>query len=228
MSVSVAIPSHHKAALYDSPGNITVKIQDVETPKPGLGEVLVRLTHSGVCHSDVSVMTNSWAFLPFPIQPGQIGGHEGVGEVVAIGPGVGEAGPNIGARVGIKWIADTCGGCVHCISGDDVSCAGLKISGYFTPGTFQQYVISKANYVTPIPHGLASEIAAPLLCGGVTVYSALKKSGAQPGDFVVIPGCSGGLGHLGLQLGSRVFGYRMIVGYLLFIHLAADSRLTSI
>ncbi|KIW36779.1 uncharacterized protein PV06_11065 [Exophiala oligosperma] len=99
---------------------------------------------------------------------------------------------------------------LHCISGDDVSCGGLKISGYYTPGTFQQYVLSKANYVTPIPEDLASEIAAPLLCGGVTVYSALKKSGAQPGDFVVIPGCSGGLGHLGLQLGSRVFGYRMI------------------
>lgn len=225
----MTVPTHHKAALYSSPGNIAVELEDVPTPTPGLGEVLVRLSHTGVCHSDLAVMTNSWAFLPFPIQPGQIGGHEGVGKIISVGPGIEVGGPKVGDRVGVKWIAQTCGGCVHCISGDDVSCEGLKISGYYTPGTFQEYVIAKANYVTPVPDGLASEVAAPLLCGGVTVYSALKKTGARPGDYVVIPGCSGGLGHLGLQLGSRVFGFRMIVSNTIDLPdacLLAGGRLT--
>lgn len=211
-SINTNIPAHHKAAIYDNPGNVSVKIQTIETPKPKQGEVLVRLTHSGVCHSDLGIMMNSWRILPFPTQQGQVGGHEGVGEIVAFGPGAESAGLKVGDRVGIKWIAETCGGCAPCFVGDDPSCEEFKISGYYTPGTFQQYVSSKASYVTPIPANLASELAAPLLCGGVTVYSALKKTGAQPGDSVVIPGCSGGLGHLALQIGSRALGFRMIVG----------------
>jgi len=85
-----------------------------------------------------------------------------------------------------------------------------RFSGYYTPGTFQQYALAPATYATPIPDALASDLAAPLPCGGVTVYSALKKSRAQTGDWVVIPGSGGGLGHLALQIGSRGMGYRMI------------------
>jgi alcohol dehydrogenase, propanol-preferring len=96
------------------------------------------------------------------------------------------------------------------IAGADACCTNGKISGYYTPGTFQQYALAPATYVTPIPDALASDLAAPLLCGGVTVYSALKKSRAQPGEWVVIPGSGGGLGHLALQIGSRGMGYRMI------------------
>jgi alcohol dehydrogenase, propanol-preferring len=70
------IPSRHKALVYDEPGKISTKIEEIETPKPGVGEVLVRLTHSGVCHSDMGVMTNSWSWLPAPTQKGQVGGHE--------------------------------------------------------------------------------------------------------------------------------------------------------
>lgn len=85
-----------------------------------------------------------------------------------------------------------------------------KISGYYYPGTFQQYAIGPANYVTPIPEGLDSAAAAPLLCAGVTVYAALRKSGAQSGQWVVIVGAGGGLGHLGVQVGSRGMAYRVI------------------
>jgi alcohol dehydrogenase, propanol-preferring len=84
---------------------------------------------------------------------------------------------------------------------------------YYYPGTFQQYAIAPATYATPIPDGVPSDLAAPLLCGGVTVYSALKKlidQGARAGDWVVIPGGGGGLGHLALQIGSRGMGFRMI------------------
>lgn len=71
------IPKTYKAAVYDKPGSVSTKIVELETPEPGLGQVLVRLTHSGVCHSDFGIMTNSWKGLPAPTVAGQVGGHEG-------------------------------------------------------------------------------------------------------------------------------------------------------
>ncbi|KAK4936982.1 hypothetical protein LTR10_022292 [Elasticomyces elasticus] len=207
---SVEVPSRHKALIYDSPGSISTKLEEIETPKPGVNEVLINLTHSGVCHSDMGVMTNSWKWLPAPTEKGQVGGHEGVGTVAAFGPGAESSGLKIGDRVGIKWMASACGNCIPCLAGADACCTAGKISGYFTPGTFQQYALAPAHYVTPIPDALPSDAAAPMLCGGVTVYSALCKSGARPGDWVVIPGAGGGLGHLALQIGARGMGFRMI------------------
>jgi len=205
----VEVPTHHKALVYDKPGEISTKIETIETPKPGVGEVLINLTHSGVCHSDQAVMCNRWTWLPAPTQAGQVGGHEGVGTIVAFGPGAESSGLKMGQRVGIKWMAFACGNCMPCLSGRDACCVSGKISGFYTPGTFQQYALGPANYVTPIPDGLASDLAAPMLCGGVTVYSGLKKSLAQPGDSVVIPGAGGGLGHLAIQIGKGM-GFRMI------------------
>lgn len=176
----VQIPTHHKAVVYDKPGEISTKVETIETPKPGVGEVLINLTHSGVCHSDQAVMTNRWTWLPAPTQAGQVGGHEGVGKVVAFGSGTENSGLKIGDRVGIKWMSATCGNCMPCLAGRDACCTNGKISGYYTPGTFQQYALAPAHYVTPIPDGLPSDLAAPLLCGGVTVYAGLKKSLAQP------------------------------------------------
>jgi len=138
-----------------------------------------------------------------------VGGHEGVGKVVALGPGAENTGVKIGDRVGIKWMAGTCGNCMPCLAGKDACCLSGKISGYFTPGTFQQYALGPAHYVTPIPDGVPSDLAAPLLCGGVTVYAGLKKTSAQPGDTIVIPGAGGGLGHLAIQIGNGM-GFRMI------------------
>ena len=78
------------------------------------------------------------------------------------------------------------------------------------PGTFQQYVVSSAFYVTPIPDELDSALAAPMLCAGITVYTALKRSDAQPGQWVVVSGAGGGLGHIACQLGSRGLSFRII------------------
>jgi alcohol dehydrogenase, propanol-preferring len=99
---------------------------------------------------------------------------------------------------------------VPCLSGHDASCQNIKVSGYYTPGTFQQYVVSAAHYVTPIPEGLDDKDAACHLCAGVTVYSALRKSSAKPGDTVAIIGAGGGLGHIAVQLASRAFNFRTI------------------
>lgn len=170
--------------------------------------------------------------LPYPTPAGQVGGHEGVGKVVKLGAGTESSNLKIGDRVGIKWIASACGHCrtYHtplqppkkkqyksnnsspepCGAGFDGLCFNQKVSGYYAPGTFQQYALGPASYVTPIPDGLDSAEAAPLLCAGVTVYSALKRSNARPGQWVVISGAGGGLGHLAVQLASRGMGLRVI------------------
>ncbi|KAL5336072.1 alcohol dehydrogenase 2 [Aspergillus crustosus] len=208
--VAPEIPKKQKAAIYDNPGTISTKVVELDVPEPGANEVLINLTHTGVCHSDLGVMTNTWRTLPYPTQPGQVGGHEGVGKVVKLGAGAETSGLKIGDRVGIKWVASACGQCAPCQDGVDGLCFNQKVSGYYHPGTFQQYVVGPAHYVTPIPEGLDSAEAAPLLCAGVTVYSALKRSKAQPGQWIVISGAGGGLGHLAVQIASRGMGLRVI------------------
>lgn len=174
------IPSQHKAIAYDKPGTASIQYLTVDTPQPGNGDVLVRITHSGVCHSDWGVMTRREGDVGPPAQPGQIGGHEGVGDIVAFGPNTEQSGLKLGDRVGIKWMARVCGSCFPCLAGRDGCCSNGTISGYGEPGTFQQYALAPADYVTRIPDKLKSELAAPMLCGGITVYAALKKCGAKP------------------------------------------------
>ncbi|KAJ5717432.1 hypothetical protein N7488_003078 [Penicillium malachiteum] len=204
------IPTKQKAVIFDQPGTISTKVVELDVPEPGAGEVLINLTHSGVCHSDLGIMTNTWSTLPYPTQPGQVGGHEGVGKIVKLGSGTEGSGLQVGDRVGIKWVSSACGNCLPCQAGSDGLCFKQKVSGYYTPGTFQQYALGPANYVTKIPGGLDSAEAAPMLCAGVTVYSALKRSNAKPGQWVVISGAGGGLGHLAVQLASRGMGFRVV------------------
>ncbi|KAI2641140.1 alcohol dehydrogenase-like protein [Xylaria nigripes] len=204
------VPKTHRACLYDKPGTCSISIQDVPTPEPGPGEVLVKLTHSGICHSDFGIMMNNWKVLPHKTPAGQIGGHEGVGHIVRLGAGSEKTGVKIGDRVGIKWLASACLTCPPCMDGQEGCCFNQTISGYYRPGTFQEYVIGSAQYVTPVPEHIPGEIAAPMLCGGLTTYAALKKSGAQPGQWVVISGAGGGLGSIATSLGAHSMGFRII------------------
>jgi propanol-preferring alcohol dehydrogenase len=138
--------------------------------------------------------TNGWGNIT---EAGQIGGHEGIGVVVKLGPGV--INHQLGDRVGVKWVSSACLTCEACLYGEETRCPKKKNSGSKDPGTFQQYLISDANYVTPIPEGVDSAKAAPLLCAGVTVYVALQKAGLRPGQWVALSGAGGGLGSLAVQ-----------------------------
>ncbi|KAI1827144.1 alcohol dehydrogenase-like protein [Xylaria intraflava] len=204
------VPKTHKACVYDKPGSCSIAIHDVPTPEPGPGEVLVKLTHSGVCHSDYGIMMNNWRTFPNPTPSGQVGGHEGVGHIVRLGAGSEQMGLKIGNRVGIKWVAAACLACPPCTEGMESICVNQRVSGYHTPGTFQQYALGPANYVTPIPESLPGELAAPMLCAGITTYAALRRSGASPGQWVVISGAGGGLGSVATSLGSRGMGFRIV------------------
>ncbi|KDQ58742.1 hypothetical protein JAAARDRAFT_128961 [Jaapia argillacea MUCL 33604] len=160
------------------------------------GECLVKIEYTGVCHTDLHAAQGDW---PIPPMTPLIGGHEGVGHIVAIGAHTSSSPVKIGDRVGIKWLADSCLQCEQCRKGLEQCCSGAKLSGYTVDGTFSQYVVSFVNHVSLIPEGLPSADAASILCAGVTTYRAIKYSQTNIGDWIVLPGAGGGLGHLAIQ-----------------------------
>jgi propanol-preferring alcohol dehydrogenase len=188
-------------------GHITVE-RDWPVPSAAdlqPGEVLVKLHYSGVCHTDLHAMQGDWPLdNKFPL----IGGHEGAGELVAVGKHT-QTDLKIGDKVGIKWLANSCMYCEYCRKGYEQNCPRVKLSGFTVDGSFQQYMVSFAHHVSKIPDNLPLDSAAPILCAGVTVYAALKNSGATTGQYVVVPGAGGGLGHLALQY-AHVMGLRVV------------------
>src|SRR5262250_3338751 len=169
-------------------------IEEVPIPTAGPGEVLVKIVATGVCHTDLHAANGDWPVKPTPpFTPG----HEGAGVVVALGPGVTHL--KEGHRVGIAWLHSACGHCEFCRSGWETLCLEQKNSGYSVNGSFAQYALARAEYVGRIPKNLPFVDAAPILCAGVTTYKALKETRTRPGEWVVISGAGGGLGHVAIQ-----------------------------
>ncbi|KAF5392025.1 hypothetical protein D9757_003260 [Collybiopsis confluens] len=161
----------------------------------------------GCCHSDVHVRDNDWGVTQTPM----IGGHEGVGRVVAIGANTIASPVKVGDRVGMKWVANACLKCEKCTLGYESLCdVARKVShGCGVDGTFAEYTRCWVDYVTPIPENLDGAAVTPILCAGITIYSGLKKTNARPGEWVAITGAGGGLGHLGVQY-AVAMGLRVI------------------
>ncbi|KAH7923073.1 GroES-like protein [Leucogyrophana mollusca] len=170
------------------------------------GECLVKLVSTGVCHTDLHARNNDW---PIPAKTPLVGGHEGVGHIVAIGDNTPDSPVKIGDRVGIKWLAYSCLDCEQCRNGLEQNCPKAKLSGFNVDGTFAQYAVSYVHHVTPIPDSLESNAAASILCAGLTVYRALKYSDAKIGNWVALPGAGGGLGHLAIQYATAM-GLRVL------------------
>jgi len=115
----------------------------------------------------------------------------------------------IGDRVGLKWIAATCLRCEMCRKGEESMCPNQKTHGYRVDGTLQEYCVSWVDHVTPIPDSISSEDACSILCAGLTVWKALKQANSIAGNWVVVPGAGGGLGHLAVQYASYM-GLRVV------------------
>jgi uncharacterized zinc-type alcohol dehydrogenase-like protein len=164
----------------------------------GPHEVEVRITHCGVCHSDLHLIDNDWGVSKYPFIPG----HEIVGTVTAVGSEVVDR--QAGQRVGIGWQADSCGICEWCRQGDEHLCAKSQPTCIGRNGGYADSIRVNALFAIPIPEVLESENVAPLLCGGITVYSPLRNLLARPSSRVGVIGI-GGLGHLALQF-ARAFG----------------------
>jgi propanol-preferring alcohol dehydrogenase len=178
-----------------------IVIEEVETPVPGPGDVLVKVQACGVCHSDLHLAQGDWDMLRGITKMPLIGGHEIVGVVSSVGEGVTDL--KIGDRVGVPWLHWSCGECEYCCAGRETLCGKQKITGCTVDGGFAEYVKAPSTHAAKVPDTLSAEEAAPLLCAGLTVYKALKNSGIEKGERLAIFGV-GGLGHLAVQIGHAM------------------------
>ncbi len=193
--------THMHAAVVEQFGSKLI-IQDLPVPVPGPGQALVKLITSGVCHTDLHAAHGDWPVKP---TPPFVPGHEGVGEVIALGEGVTNL--HVGQLVGNAWLFSACGECEFCTTGWETLCEKQQNSGYSVDGSFGQYMLVDAAYAALIPEGADPVEVAPILCAGVTVYKGLKMTEARPGQWVVISGI-GGLGHIAVQY-ARAMGLRV-------------------
>lgn len=190
-----------KAAVVRAFGQ-PLTIEEVPIPRPGAGDILVKIAACGVCHTDLHAAEGDWPVKP---SPPFIPGHEGVGHVVAVGAGVAHV--REGDRVGIPWLYSACGTCPHCLGGWETLCESQRNTGYSVNGGFAEYALADAAYVGHLPDELDFVAAAPVLCAGVTVYKGLKVTDTKPGQWVVISGI-GGLGHMAVQY-ARAMGLQV-------------------
>jgi propanol-preferring alcohol dehydrogenase len=174
-------------------------IEERPVPDPCPGQVVVRMEASGLCHTDIHAASGDWPVKPtVPFIPG----HEGVGIVTALGPGV--TAPQVGTRVAVPWLGYACGTCRYCLTGWETLCPAQQNTGYSVDGCYAEYFLAEAAFATPVPEGIDPFVAAPLTCAGVTTYKAVKVGNVRPGDLVLVSGI-GGLGHLALQY-AKIFG----------------------
>jgi propanol-preferring alcohol dehydrogenase len=195
-----------KAAVvhtFDRP----LAIEDVPTPTPATGQVLVRIETSGLCHTDIHAARGEWPVKP---SPPFIPGHEGVGIVERVGGGRDEFayGLEPGMRVAMPWLGYACGVCRYCNSGRETLCPEQLNMGYAINGGFAEYAIGYARHVVRVPDGVDPADAAPLTCAGVTTYKAVKVSEADSSSLVAVYG-AGGLGHLAIQY-ARIAGASVV------------------
>jgi alcohol dehydrogenase/propanol-preferring alcohol dehydrogenase len=197
-----------KAAVI--PGlNERWELRDVPNPRPGAGDVLVRVRACGICSNDVAATRG---FIPFPSISPAITGHEPAGEIVEVGPGV--TGRQVGDRVGTTWIRGTCGRCDYCRLNLPLSaqaaflCSAPVSTGFTVQGGHAEYMVVKADETVLIPDGLSYETAAPVLCSGYTAWSALRTAEPASHERVAVLGI-GGMGHFALQF-SRACGFETV------------------
>ncbi|KPI39411.1 Alcohol dehydrogenase 1 [Cyphellophora attinorum] len=211
----VDIPSTTRAGCVVNPGpdfSVTLK-DDIKTPSPGPSEVLIKLTHTGICYSDLHYMLEDLPSLHMKTQYGiDSPGHEGIGHVVALGSNVAkESVPEIklGDRVGLKPVWSSCGMCELCCDEREMYCVKSVQTGLHVAGTYQQYVLGRMEHVVRIPDGVDGSVAAPVMCAGATIYRGITEAGLKPGQWVIFSGAGGGVGHMGV-LYAKAMGMRVI------------------
>lgn len=184
-----AMQLEHTAPIGEHP----LRLVEREIPQPGPGQVRVRLEVCGVCHTDLHTVEGDLTLPRLPIVPG----HQWVGVVDAVGPGVTRR--KIGERVGVAWLWSSCGACRYCQAGQENLCPHAQFTGLHVDGGYSEYGIVGEAFAFPLPEGFAAEEAAPLLCAGIVGYRALRLSGARPGDRVGLYGF-GASAHLVIQV----------------------------
>ena len=173
----------------------------IERREVGEFDVLIDIKFAGICHSDIHQAREGWGEAIFPMVPG----HEIAGIVSEVGAGVTKY--QVGDRVGVGCLVDSCRECESCKAGEEQYCTGGNVGTYNsigkdgepTYGGYAEKVVVDENFVVRIPDALSLDVAAPLLCAGITTYSPLKHWNAGPGKKVAVLGM-GGLGHMGVKI----------------------------
>lgn len=185
-----------KAWLLHGPAAATaepLRLADVPEPEPGPGEIRLRVRACGVCLTDVHTVEGDLVPPAYPIVPG----HQVVGIVDAVGPGV--EGVRPGERRGAFWLHRACGRCPACRRGEENLCPEAAFTGLHVPGGYAEAMVVPAAYTVPIPESFSDAEAAPLLCAGVIGYRALRLSGLEPGERLALLGF-GSSAHLVIQV----------------------------
>jgi propanol-preferring alcohol dehydrogenase len=190
-----------KAMVLERPGQPLCEAER-PVPSPGPGQVLLRVRACGVCRTDLHVVDGELPYLGRPVVPG----HQIVGVVEAVGPGV--ESHVAGQRVGVPWLGWTCGRCRICTSGRENLCAEARFTGYQLDGGFAEVAVADARYCFPIPESYSDLQAAPLLCAGLIGYRSLAMTGDA--ERLGLYGF-GAAAHIVIQVaryqGRRVFGF---------------------
>jgi len=189
------------SALVAKSAGASFERSTIERRDVGEHDVKIDIAFAGICHSDIHQAREEWGKAIFPMVPG----HEIAGIVSEVGPAVTKH--KVGDRVGIGCFVDSCRECEYCLAGEEQFCKkgnvatynGREYTGEETYGGYSTEIVADENYVLSIPEGIALDVAAPLLCAGITTYSPLKHWGAGPGKKVAIVGM-GGLGHMGVKI----------------------------
>jgi len=171
---------------------------------PPLGEhdVRINITHCGLCGTDIQGIENYYQIVKYPFVPG----HEIVGHIIEVGKAVSSS--RLGERVGAGWQGKACGQCKWCLKGDVHLCMKVADNGTWSPyGGFSSSVVVDEGFAYPLPEGMPSEVAAVMMCAGVTVYTALHRYCSAPSLRIGIVGI-GGLGHLAIQF-AKAMGYEV-------------------
>ncbi|QIS16137.1 NAD(P)-dependent alcohol dehydrogenase [Nocardia arthritidis] len=181
----------------------------IERRELGPHDVLIDIKYAGICHSDIHTARNEWNGTSYPCVPG----HEIAGLVAGVGSAVTKY--RVGDRVGVGCMVGSCGRCAPCLADEEQYCANGTIWTYNTPvdasqqaegytmGGYSTQIVVTENFVVGIPEGIGLDVAAPLLCAGVTLYSPLRHWQAGPGKRVAIIGM-GGLGHVGVKIAAAM------------------------
>lgn len=168
---------------------------EYSSPQPW--ECLIKVLACGICHSDVHMMDNDWQLSTYPLVPG----HEVVGEVVEVGTHVAHLKP--GDRVGVGWQRSACLTCPSCLKGDENLCASNKAVIVGNHGGFADHLVMDSRFCFPLPPGVETKSGGPLMCGGITVYAALRHAGMTSGQEIGVIGV-GGLGHMAVKFASKM------------------------
>ncbi|MFC3963264.1 NAD(P)-dependent alcohol dehydrogenase [Nocardia jiangsuensis] len=183
---------------------VTIERRDL-----GPHDVSIDVKYAGICHSDIHTARNEWGGAKYPCVPG----HEIAGIVAAVGSAVTRHG--VGDRVGVGCMVDSCGRCAPCLDGNEQYCERGAVMTYNTAvdetvqaggvtlGGYSTQIVVTENFVLAIPEGIGLDVAAPLLCAGITTYSPLRHWNAGPGKQVAIIGM-GGLGHVGVRIAAAL------------------------